>query len=107
MAGPSKRACTASSESRALAAYPASRRGSSRYCKDQTELEDYLTGEGIDGAMLTLGSGAQIAGEDLRRLHDLLLVDEDPVGLAQNVFEQFFTRISCCSCPRYATRVTL
>jgi DNA gyrase subunit B len=48
--------------------YKVSRRGSSRYCKDQTELEDYLTGEGIDGAMLTLGSGAQIASEDLRRL---------------------------------------
>jgi DNA gyrase subunit B len=31
-------------------------------------LEDYLTGEGVDGAMLTLGSGAQVAGEDLRRL---------------------------------------
>ena len=44
------------------------RRGSSRYCKDQNELEDYLIGEGSEGAMLTLGSGAQIAGEDLRRL---------------------------------------
>jgi DNA gyrase subunit B len=48
--------------------YKVSRRGSSRYCKDQAELDDYLTGEGIDGAMLTLGSGAQIVGEDLRRL---------------------------------------
>ena len=44
------------------------RRGSSRYCKDQHELEDYLIGEGVEGAMLTLGSGAQVAGEDLRRL---------------------------------------
>ena len=50
--------------------YKVTRRGSSRYCKDQAELEDYLTGEGIDGAMLSLGSGAQIAGEDLRRLVD-------------------------------------
>ncbi|MGR3717696.1 MAG: DNA topoisomerase (ATP-hydrolyzing) subunit B [Thermohalobaculum sp.] len=48
--------------------YKVTRRGSSRYCKDQHELEDYLIGEGIEGAMLTLGSGAQIAGEDLRRL---------------------------------------
>ncbi|HUS55985.1 MAG TPA: DNA topoisomerase (ATP-hydrolyzing) subunit B [Thermohalobaculum sp.] len=48
--------------------YKVARRGSSRYCKDQGELEDYLTGEGIEGAMLTLGSGAQIVGEDLRRL---------------------------------------
>ncbi|MDH3666501.1 MAG: DNA topoisomerase (ATP-hydrolyzing) subunit B [Paracoccaceae bacterium] len=50
--------------------FKVTRRGSSRYCKDQTELEDYLTGEGIEGAILTLGSGAQIAGEDLRRLVD-------------------------------------
>jgi len=48
--------------------YKVTRRGSSRYCKDQHELEDYLIGEGSEGAMLTLGSGAQIAGEDLRRL---------------------------------------
>jgi DNA gyrase subunit B len=48
--------------------YKVTRRGSSRYCKDQHELEDYLIGEGIEGAMLTLGSGAQVAGEDLRRL---------------------------------------
>ncbi len=48
--------------------YKVTRRGSSRYCKDQHELEDYLIGEGVEGAMLTLGSGARIAGEDLRRL---------------------------------------
>ncbi|MCH8950824.1 MAG: DNA gyrase subunit B, partial [Proteobacteria bacterium] len=48
--------------------YKVTRRGSSRYCKDQHELEDYLIGEGVEGAMLTLGSGAQVAGEDLRRL---------------------------------------
>jgi DNA gyrase subunit B len=48
--------------------YKVTRRGSSRYCKDQRELEDYLIGEGTDGAMLVLGSGAQIAGEDLKRL---------------------------------------
>ncbi len=28
------------------------------------------------------------AGEDLRRLHDLFLIDEDPVGLAQDVLEK-------------------
>ncbi len=50
--------------------FKVTRRGSSRYCKDQAELEDYLTGEGIEGAILMLGSGAQIAGEDLRRLVD-------------------------------------
>jgi DNA gyrase subunit B len=48
--------------------YKVTRRGGSRYCKDQRELEDYLIGEGIDGATLVLGSGAQVASEDLRRL---------------------------------------
>jgi len=48
--------------------YKVTRLGSSRYCKDQRELEDYLIGEGIDGALFVLGSGAQVAGEDLRRL---------------------------------------
>jgi len=48
--------------------FKVTRRGSSRYCKDQRELEDYLIGEGIDGAILVLGSGAQVAAEDLRRL---------------------------------------
>ena len=48
--------------------FKVTRRNSSRYCKDQRELEDYLIGEGTDGAMLVLGSGAQVAGEDLKRL---------------------------------------
>jgi DNA gyrase subunit B len=48
--------------------YKVTRRGSSRYCKDQRELEDYLIGEGTEAAVLTLASGAQVAGEDLRRL---------------------------------------
>ncbi len=48
--------------------FKVTRRGSSRYCKDQRELEDYLIGEGTDAAVLSLGSGAQVAGEDLRRL---------------------------------------
>jgi DNA gyrase subunit B len=48
--------------------YKVTRRGSSRYCRDRRELEDYLVGEGIEGAVLTLASGIQVAGEDLRRL---------------------------------------
>ncbi|MEM1346088.1 MAG: toprim domain-containing protein, partial [Pseudomonadota bacterium] len=42
----------------------------SRYCKDQAELEDYLIGEGIEGAALELSDGTRIAGPDLRRLVD-------------------------------------
>jgi DNA gyrase subunit B len=73
--------------------YKVARRGSSRYCKDQTELEDYLTGEGIDGAMLTLGTGAQIAGEDLRRLveearRSRLLLNAFPTNYPRFIIEQ-------------------
>ena len=39
---------------------------SSRYCRDQRELEDYLIGEGVEGAGLELADGAVLAGEDLR-----------------------------------------
>ena len=38
----------------------------SRYCRDQKELEDYLIGEGIEGAALELADGTVVAGEDLR-----------------------------------------
>ena len=38
----------------------------SRYCRDQQELEDYLIGEGIEGAALELADGTVVAGEDLR-----------------------------------------
>ncbi|MEM8789993.1 MAG: DNA topoisomerase (ATP-hydrolyzing) subunit B [Pseudomonadota bacterium] len=50
--------------------YKVSRGKSSRYCKDERELEDYLIGEGTEEAMLRLGSGAQIIGADLSRLVD-------------------------------------
>ncbi|MEM9100325.1 MAG: DNA topoisomerase (ATP-hydrolyzing) subunit B, partial [Pseudomonadota bacterium] len=50
--------------------YKVSRGKSSRYCKDERELEDYLIGEGTEDAMLRLGSGAQIVGADLMRLVD-------------------------------------
>ena len=38
----------------------------SRYCRDQAELEDYLIGEGIEGAALHLADATVVAGEDLR-----------------------------------------
>jgi len=47
--------------------YKAMRNKSETYLKDERALEDYLIGVGIDGAVLKLGSGAEIAGEDLRR----------------------------------------
>ncbi|HVJ39932.1 MAG TPA: DNA topoisomerase (ATP-hydrolyzing) subunit B [Dongiaceae bacterium] len=51
--------------------YRAARGKSERYLKDDRALEDYLISAGIDGALLRLGNGAQIASADLRRLVDL------------------------------------
>ncbi|MEL6220431.1 MAG: toprim domain-containing protein, partial [Pseudomonadota bacterium] len=48
--------------------YKVERGRSARYCKDQRELEDYLIGEGVEGATLRLGTGAEMAGQDLLRL---------------------------------------
>jgi DNA gyrase subunit B len=48
--------------------YKASKGKSGRYLKDQAEYEEFLIEEGASGAVLELESGAQIAGEDLKRL---------------------------------------
>ncbi|GIK97506.1 MAG: DNA gyrase subunit B [Alphaproteobacteria bacterium] len=48
--------------------YRAKKGSSERYLKDDRQLEDYLIDGGLDGAVLTLHDGAQIAGSDLRRL---------------------------------------
>jgi DNA gyrase subunit B len=50
--------------------YKAMRAKSETYLKDERALEEYLVGVGLDGAVLRLGSGAEIAGEDLRRVVD-------------------------------------
>jgi DNA gyrase subunit B len=38
------------------------------YLKDQGALDDYLIDMGIDGAVLRLGSGEEINGQDLKRV---------------------------------------
>ncbi|NWG53862.1 MAG: DNA topoisomerase (ATP-hydrolyzing) subunit B [Hydrogenophilaceae bacterium] len=48
--------------------YKAAKGRSGRYLKNDAELESYLVDEGTNGAVLILESGAQIAGEDLKRL---------------------------------------
>ena len=48
--------------------YKASKGKSSRYLKDDTEMEAFLTEEGTDGAVLELSSGEQRSGRDLRDL---------------------------------------
>lgn len=53
--------------------YKVERGKSVRYIKDQEELDAYLIEMGVNDATLTLGSGATIAGEDLKRLgHEAL-----------------------------------
>ncbi|MEM8956356.1 MAG: DNA topoisomerase (ATP-hydrolyzing) subunit B [Pseudomonadota bacterium] len=48
--------------------YKVSKGRSEQYLKDQGALEDYLIESGIDGAVLRLGSGEEIAGADLDRV---------------------------------------
>jgi DNA gyrase subunit B len=48
--------------------YQATRGKSSRYLKDESEMEAFLIEEGCKDAVLTLAGGAQMAGEDLKRL---------------------------------------
>ena len=48
--------------------YKASKGSSSRYLKDDAELEAFLVDEGLEGALLELASGERLAGADLRAL---------------------------------------
>jgi len=48
--------------------YKATKGKSSRYLKDDAELEAFLFEEGADGASLDLSSGERLTGEDLTRL---------------------------------------
>ncbi|MBW6505412.1 MAG: DNA topoisomerase (ATP-hydrolyzing) subunit B [Rhodobacteraceae bacterium] len=48
--------------------YKVARGKSEVYLKDQAALEDYLIQQGIEGAMLRLGSGEEIIGADLARV---------------------------------------
>jgi DNA gyrase subunit B len=48
--------------------YKVKRGGSEQYLKDERALEDYLIGNGLDGAVLRLADGAQRAGADLRSI---------------------------------------
>ncbi|KPA19997.1 DNA gyrase subunit B [Shimia sp. SK013] len=48
--------------------YKVARGKSEVYLKDQSELDDYLVNQGVDGASLKLGSGAEMLGQDLARV---------------------------------------
>jgi DNA gyrase subunit B len=48
--------------------YKATKGKSSRYLKDDSEMDAFLIDEGVDGAQLDLNSGERLTGQDLRAL---------------------------------------
>ncbi len=73
--------------------YKVARGKSEVYLKDQAGLEDYLIEMGIDGAMLKLGSGEEIVGQDLKRIVDEArnirrILQAFPTHYPQHILEQ-------------------
>ena len=73
--------------------YKVARGKSEVYLKDQSEMEDYLVGQGIDGAMLRQGNGEEINGADLRRIVDEArqlkrVLDAFPTHYPRHILEQ-------------------
>lgn len=73
--------------------YKVARGKSEVYVKDQTALEDYLIDQGIDGTVLRLPSGEEIAGADLSRVVDAArnfkrILDAFPTHYPRNILEQ-------------------
>ncbi|MFN3147224.1 MAG: DNA topoisomerase (ATP-hydrolyzing) subunit B [Paracoccaceae bacterium] len=73
--------------------YKVARGKSEVYLKDQAALEDYLIEQGIDGARLRLGGGAEIAGADLARVVEEArnvrrILQAFPTHYPQTVLEQ-------------------
>ena len=60
--------------------YKVERGKSTRYIKDQEELDSYLIEAGCSDAKLTLDNGAQIVGEDLRRIAEEALVAQSAIA---------------------------
>ena len=73
--------------------YKVSRGKSEVYLKDQGALDDYLVQQGIDGAVLRLGSGAEMAGQDLIRVMEEArqlrrVLDAFPTHYPRHILEQ-------------------
>ncbi|MDE9450100.1 DNA topoisomerase (ATP-hydrolyzing) subunit B [Aliiroseovarius sp. Z3] len=73
--------------------YKVSRGKSEVYVKDQVELEDYLITQGIDGTVLRLANGEEIAGADLTRVVEAArsfrrILDAFPTHYPRNILEQ-------------------
>jgi DNA gyrase subunit B len=73
--------------------FKASRGRSEVYLKDQPALEDYLIEQGLDGAVLRLTNGEEIAGADLARVIDgtrqfRRVLDGFPTHYPRHIVEQ-------------------
>jgi DNA gyrase subunit B len=73
--------------------YKVARGKSEVYIKDQAGLEDYLIQMGIEGAVLRLGTGEELAGADLSRVIDgarqfRRVLDSFPTNYPRGILEQ-------------------
>ncbi|MFW8634038.1 DNA topoisomerase (ATP-hydrolyzing) subunit B [Cribrihabitans pelagius] len=73
--------------------YKVARGKSEVYLKDQAALDDYLIHQGVDGAVLQLGSGEEIIGQDLARVVDEArqlkrVLDAFPTHYPRHILEQ-------------------
>ncbi len=73
--------------------YKVSRGKSEVYLKDQAALDDYLIQQGIEGAILRLGSGEELVGQDLARVVDEArqlrrVLDAFPTHYPRHILEQ-------------------
>ncbi|OWJ80748.1 MULTISPECIES: DNA topoisomerase (ATP-hydrolyzing) subunit B [Haematobacter] len=73
--------------------YKVARGRSEVYLKDQAALEDYLVHQGVEGAILRLGDGSEIAGADLARVVEEArtvrrVLQTFPTHYPQNILEQ-------------------
>lgn len=73
--------------------YKVARGKSEVYLKDEAEMQDYLIAQGVDGAVLKLGNGSEIAGADLVRVVDEArqlrrVLDSFPTHYPRHILEQ-------------------
>ncbi len=73
--------------------YKVARGKSEVYLKDQAALDDYLINQGIEGAILKLGTGEEIIGQDLARVVDEArqlkrVLDAFPTHYPRHILEQ-------------------
>ncbi len=73
--------------------YKVSRGKSEVYLKDQAAMDEYLIEQGIEGAVLRLGSGEEIVGQDLRRVVEEArqlkrVLDAFPTHYPRHILEQ-------------------